>query len=194
RRVNVNLPTLNSKTYRDLTYGDLRAVMKGVREAVAVGLFPVKLNMVLLRGINTREVEHMQRFAERTGAVLQLIELEPINVSQEYYEKHHFQLDGIEEKLEKRAMKVEARKKMQNRRIYSLPRAKVEVVHPIENTEFCRHCTRLRVTSDGKLKPCLMRNDNLVEVLGPMRRGATDEELIELFEEAVERREPYYRT
>ncbi len=168
--------------------------MKGVREAVAVGLFPVKLNMVLLRGINTREVEHMQRFAERTGAVLQLIELEPINVSQEYYEKHHFQLDGIEEKLEKRAMKVEARKKMQNRRIYSLPRAKVEVVHPIENTEFCRHCTRLRVTSDGKLKPCLMRNDNLVEVLGPMRRGATDEELIELFEEAVERREPYYRT
>lgn len=194
RRVNVNIPTLSSEVYRGLTGGgDLRGVIDGIREAVRVGLFPVKLNMVLLRGINGEEVERMISFAERSGVILQLIELEPINVSKEYYKKHHFELDGIEERLEKEAYEAKTRKYMQNRRIYFLPRVKVEVVHPIENTTFCQNCTRLRVTSDGKLKPCLMRNDNLVDVLEPMRDGASDGELAELFKEAVERREPYYR-
>jgi cyclic pyranopterin phosphate synthase len=194
QRVNVNLPTLNSETYEDLTGGgDLRHVIEGIREAVRVGLFPVKLNMVLLRDINAEEVERMISFAERTGAILQLIELEPINVSREYYEKHHFNLDGVEERLEKQAYEIKTRKHMQNRRVYFLPRVKVEIIHPLENTEFCRHCTRLRVTSDGQLKPCLMRNDNLVDVLGPMRDGASDDELADLFREAIGRREPYYK-
>ena len=194
RRVNVNIPTLSSETYRDLTGGgDLRSVIDGTREAVRIGLFPVKLNMVLLQGVNTGEVERMIGFAERTGAILQLIELEPINVSDEYYKKHHFELDGIEEKLKQQAYEIKTREHMQNRRIYFLPKVKVEVVHPIENTEFCQHCTRLRVTSDGKLKPCLMRNDNLVDVLTPLRNGADDEALTQLFTEAVKRREPYFR-
>lgn len=49
------------------------------------------------------------------------------------------------------------------------------------------------MTSDGKLKPCLMRNDNLVDVLTPIRNGASDDDLKQLFSEAVRRREPYYR-
>jgi len=194
RRVNVNIPTLSSETYRDLTGGgDLRNVIDGIREAVRVGLFPVKLNMVLLQGVNTGEVERMIGFAERAGAILQLIELEPINVSDEYYKKHHFELDDIEERLKKQAYEIKTREHMQNRRIYFLPRAKVEVVHPIENTEFCQHCTRLRVTSDGKLKPCLMRNDNLVDILTPLRNGADGKALTQLFTEAIKRREPYFR-
>ncbi|MFQ6064077.1 MAG: hypothetical protein ACE5L6_01240, partial [Candidatus Bathyarchaeia archaeon] len=64
---------------------------------------------------------------------------------------------------------------------------------PIENTEFCQNCTRIRVTSNGKLKPCLMRNDNLLDVLESMRNGASDDELAELFIEAIGRREPYYK-
>ena len=80
---------------------------------------------------------------------------------------------------------------MQNRPIYHLPDVTVEVVHPTENTEFCMHCTRLRVTSDGKLKPCLMRNDNLVDVLTPLRNGAKDQELKELFIIANQKRQPY---
>jgi cyclic pyranopterin phosphate synthase len=191
RRVNVNIPTLKHKTYRNLTGGDLRNVIDGIRESIKVGLFPVKLNMVLLQGVNTTEVERMISFAERTGAILQLIELEPINVSQEYYEKHHFKLDEVENWLEKEAYETTTREHMQNRRIYFMPRGKVEVVHPIENTEFCQHCTRLRVTSDGKLKPCLMKNNNLVDVLTPIRTGADDKELNKLFIEAVKRREPY---
>jgi len=55
----------------------------------------------------------------------------------------------------------------------------------MDNSEFCAHYTRLRLTSDGKLKPCLMRNDNLVDVLTPLRRGASREKLRKLFLEAV---------
>ncbi|MEM2281314.1 MAG: GTP 3',8-cyclase MoaA, partial [Candidatus Bathyarchaeia archaeon] len=98
-----------------------------------------------------------------------------------------------EEMLRRKALKIEVRHYMQNRRIYHLPDLKVEVVHPIENTEFCMHCTRLRVTSDGKLKPCLMRDDNMVDVLTPIRNGATDEELAVLFKLANQLREPYCR-
>jgi len=54
------------------------------------------------------------------------------------------------------------------------------------------NCNRMRITADGKFKPCLMRNDNLVDFLTPMRAGATDDELEKLFVDAVNRREPYF--
>lgn len=135
----------------------------------------------------------MLSFAERCGAILQLIELEPVNISDEYYRRYHYNLNGIEEELREKAFEVRTRWNMQCRRIYFLPRVKVEVIRPIENTEFCGRCTRLRVTSDGRLKPCLMRSDNLVDVLTPMRNGADDEAMIQLFVEAIKRREPYYK-
>ena len=193
-RVNVSLPTLNPETYRNLMGGNLRDVIKGVRAAVEAELYPVKLNMLMLKNINEKEVEKMIQFAERTLTILQLIELEPLNLSESYYERHHLDLNEIEHKLKEQALEVRTREDMQNRRVYFLPRVKVEVIHPIENTEFCARCTRIRVTSDGKLKPCLMRNDNLVDILTPLRDGANDEELTKIFLEAVKRREPYYKT
>lgn len=192
KRVNVNIPTLNAETYRELNGGSLRDAIDGVKAAVKAGLYPVKLNMLVLRGVNDEEISKMMKFAEQSETILQLIELEPINISSDYYQRYHYPLDEIEARLEKEAMEIKTRGDMQNRRIYFLPRVKVEVVHPIENTEFCAHCTRLRVTSDGKLKPCLIRNDNLVDVLTPMRNGADDAELTKLFIEAVKRRKPYY--
>jgi cyclic pyranopterin phosphate synthase len=83
---------------------------------------------------------------------------------------------------------------MHNRRIYHLPDLIVEVVHPTENGEFCAHCTRMRVTSDGKLKTCLMRNDNLVDILTPTRQDASDEKLKALFIHANQLREPYNKS
>ena len=62
----------------------------------------------------------------------------------------------------------------------------------MHNSEFCLHCNRIRLTSDGKLKPCLFRNDNLVDLLGPMRNGAGDEQLKELFIKAVKARKPFF--
>jgi cyclic pyranopterin phosphate synthase len=191
KRVNINLPTIDGEIYCKLTGGMLENVLDGVKAAVEAGLNPVKLNMLVLRGVNDFQVAEMIDFAREVGAVLQLIELEPINISREYYATYHKPLDEYEEMLKQKAVKIETRKHMQNRRIFHLQDVKVEVVHPIENTDFCWHCTRLRMTSDGKLKPCLMRNDNLVDILTPMRNGATDKELIELFKLANQRRQPY---
>jgi len=191
-RVNVSIPSLNTKTYHNLMDGELGEVLNGIKTAVDVGLHPVKLNMLVLKGVNENEIERMIGFAERSGTILQLIELEPMNISPDYYEQHHFTLDTIQERLRERAFEIRTRKYMQNRKVYFLPKTKVEVVKPIENTEFCRRCTRLRVTSDGKLKPCLMRNNNVVDVLGPLRDGANDKELEGLFREACKRRNPYW--
>jgi len=191
RRINISLPTLNAETYNKLTEGRIENVLDGVKAAVAAGFYPVKLNMVILDGVNVEAVPEMIDFARQTGTILQLIELDPMNVDDMYYSVYHKFLDGHEEMLRQKAVKVETRRFMHNRHIYHLPDVTVEVVHPIENRDFCMHCTRLRVTSDGKLKPCLMRNDNVVDVLTPMRRGASDEELKELFMLVNQRREPY---
>jgi len=191
KRVNINLPTLNEGVYNKLTGGRLENVSEGVKAAVEAGLYPVKLNMLILKGVNDCDVPEMIDFTRETGTILQLIELEPLNISDAYYSTHHKSLDEYEVVLRQKAINIETRKYMQNRRIYHLPDVKVEVIHPIENTEFCMHCTRLRVTSNGKLKPCLMRNDNLVDILTPMRNGANDQELIELFKIANRKRQPY---
>jgi len=194
RRVNVNLPSLNEKVYSELNGGVLGDVLSGVAAAVKAGLYPVKLNMLVLKGVNEHEVAPMMDFAGKSRVILQLLELEPVNVQDPYYRRYHYPLDGIEEELKKQASDVQVRGDMQSRRIYSLSNGlRVEVVHPIENSEFCARCTRLRITSDGFLKPCLMVTDNLVDVLSPLRKGASEDELKELFVTAVKRREPYYK-
>ena len=191
KRVNISLPTLNPDIYHKLTKGRIENALEGVKAAVAAGFNPVKLNMIILTGVNVEAVPEMMDFARQTGTILQLIELDPVNVDDSYFSVYHKFLDDHEKMLRQKAMKVETRRFMHNRRIYHLPDVTLEVVHPSENGEFCAHCTRLRVTSDGKLKTCLMRNDNLVDMLTPMHQGASDKELKELFVRANQLREPY---
>jgi cyclic pyranopterin phosphate synthase len=191
KRVNVSLPTLNAEIYNKLTEGRIQNVLEGVESAVAAGLCPVKLNMVVLNGVNVNAIPDMMDYARRTGTILQLIELDPINVDDLYFSVYHKALEENEMMLQQKALRVETRRYMHNRHVYHLPDVTVEVVHPTENSSFCQHCTRLRVTSDGKLKPCLMRNDNLVDLLTPMRLGASDEKLKELFIQVNDRRDPY---
>jgi cyclic pyranopterin phosphate synthase len=71
--------------------------------------------------------------------------------------------------------------------------AEVEVVRGMHNSVFCKNCTRLRVTSDGFLKPCLLREDNYIDIAGPIRNGASDHELQALFKKAIIEKEPYWR-
>ena len=191
QRINISLPTLNPTIYNDLTGGNVEDALKGVKAAKDAGFSPIKVNMLILNGINDNDVQEMIEFSARNGTVLQLIELEPINMPLKYYLEKHKSLAEYETMLRQKASKVETRRFMQNRHIYFLPEAKVEVIRPIENTEFCLHCTRLRVTSDGKLKPCLMKNENLTDILGQMRNGASDEELTQLFKSANENRQPF---
>jgi len=191
-RVNVSLDTLNPKTYKMITGADaLGKVVAGIKKAVEVDLNPVKVNMVLLRGVNDKEVWNMIEFAKRNRVVLQLIELESAR-EDGFYRKYHFDMTRIEEELEKRAERVTVRS-MHHRRKYLLPsKVEVEIVKPMHNTEFCRYCNRIRVTSDGKFKPCLFRSNNLVDFLEPMRNGESTEKLRKLFIEAVKRRKPYF--
>ena len=191
KRVNISLPSLNPETYNKLTGGKLESALAGIKAAIEAGFSPVKLNMVVLKGVNVRDVPEMIDFARDMGVILQLIELDPVNVSQEYFSKHHRLLNEQEEMLRQKATSIETRRLMHNRLIYHLPNVTVEVVHPTENSDFCMHCTRLRVTSDGKLKPCLMRNDNLTDILSAIRSGANDEELKQLFVKANDLREPF---
>jgi cyclic pyranopterin phosphate synthase len=191
KRVNISLPTLNAEKYSKLSGGKLEDALAGVKAAVEEGFCPVKLNMVILKDVNVIDVPEMIEYARQTATVLQLIELDPINVSNNYYSTHHRSLDEQEEMLREKAVTIEKRQFMHNRLIYHLPNVTVEVVHPIENSDFCMHCTRMRITSDGKLKPCLMRNDNLTDILTPIRQGASDEQLKELFVKANFLREPY---
>jgi cyclic pyranopterin phosphate synthase len=119
-----------------------------------------------------------------------LIEL--VNTNEEFFSKHFYDLDKIERELESKAKKVISRF-MQGRKKYVLDGSQVEVIKPMHNSEFCNHCTRIRITADGKFKPCLMRSDNLIDFLMPMRNGASDEQLEELFMSAVNEREPYFK-
>lgn len=190
-RVNISLDTLDEDKFRRITgVNALGEVIRGIDAAMDAGLNPIKLNMVLLTGINDNEVDEMISFASEHGAILQIVEL--IELNGKDFEAHHGSLHELERKLEKQAKDVQTRSSMHARKRYVLPEGVVEIVRPMHNTEFCSHCTRLRLTSDGMLKPCLMRNDNLVDIRGSLFRRDV-EEVKRRFLLAIERREPFFK-
>lgn len=191
RRLNVSLPSIRPEVYRSLTGGSLDDAIGGIREARGMGM-EVKVNVVIMKGVNEGEIDQLLNFAKSIHGGLQLIELEDLNLEQSFFEKYHLDLSDIEEQLAKRAGQVVEREDMNRRRRYTINGLQVEVVRPINNPQFCMRCSRLRVTSDGKLKPCLMKSDNLIDLSGPMRRGCSDGELKKLFLKALNLRSPYY--
>jgi len=197
-RVNVSLHSLKPDVYRRITGVDmLETVLEGIEEAVKY-LSPVKLNMTVMKGLNDGEIWDMVEFAAKTGTILQLIELEAPREMTEtaFFRKYFYPLKPVEQELEKRAVEVRERR-MHRRKKYFIPTdygtAEVEVVRAMHNTVFCANCTRLRVTSDGKFKTCLLRNDDLIDFLKAMRNGASDEEIAEILHQAVLMREPYWK-
>lgn len=193
-RVNVTIDSLRNSAYSRITGHDsLESALRGIEAAVSAGLIPAKINFVVLKSINDSEVQDLIRFSSEAGAILQLIELVSKDDNNGFYRKYHYDLGPIESKLSKAATKIIDRG-MNKRQKYILPNgAEVEIVKPMHNTEFCLNCHRIRLTSDGKLKPCLMREDNLVDILTPMRQGASDQVLAGLIRETVKLREPFYR-
>ncbi len=193
-RINVSLDTLRPDVFSMISRGgELDTVLRGLNRAAEVGLMPVKLNMVVMNGINDDEIESILKRYPKGGFVIQLIELMDAEHDSEFFSKYFYDLDEVEKGFEEQADDVYVRKFMQGRRKYVLNGSEVEIIKPMHNTEFCARCTRIRVTADGKFKPCLMRSDNLVDFLTPMRNGADDSELDRLFREAVSRRKPYFR-
>ena len=184
KRVNVSLDSLNPETYKRITGIDrLADVLEGITAALDAGLTPIKINMVVLEGINDHEINDFLAYIRgNRNLILQLIELMDFNSCE-----HHNDLTGLEASLASRSKQIVTRR-MHHRKKYCLDGAEVEVVRPVHNTEFCAFCNRLRVTSDGKLKPCLMRADNHIDI-----RGKHGTELEDLFRKAVAEREPFYR-
>ena len=184
RRVNVSLDSLDPETYKRITGIDrLSDVLAGIDAALDAGLTPIKLNMVVLEGINDKEIDDFLAYVRgNRNLVLQLIELMHFNDC-----TYHGDLNGLEDSLALRSKEIITRR-MHHRKKYCLDGAEVEVVRPRHNTEFCAFCNRIRVTSDGKLKPCLLRTDNHVDIRG--KKGA---DLEELFRKAVSLREPFYK-
>jgi cyclic pyranopterin phosphate synthase len=159
-RLNIGCDSLNS----DMLLKNKRNIESGLKIAKDVGFNHVKLNMVVLKGINDEEIKDMIEFARWNRVVLQLIELIRFNVDDVFYEKHFFDLSGVEKELEEKAISITLRE-IHNRRQYNLGDVVVEVVRPFTG-DFCTRCRRIRITADGWIKPCLRRNDNLVEFKG----------------------------
>jgi cyclic pyranopterin phosphate synthase len=194
-RVNISFDTLDSATYHFITNSKyVENVKKGIKKAVEVGLYPVKVNMVIMKGLNHQEIWDMFKFCKESGAILQLIELLKTDScpDSDFFDDYYYDMRIIEDELLEKADDIKTRPFMQDRKKYFLEGGEIEVVRPMDNTEFCKNCTRLRITPNGKLKPCLLRNDNLVDLIEPIRRGVTDKELKDLFITAINNREPYY--
>jgi len=193
-RVNVSFDTLNRETYEFITKKDyLESAKAGILKAVEVGLYPVKINMVVMKDINQNEIKDMFKFCKKNDIVLQLIELiESENCDDDKFSTdYHYKLDMIEERLADIADEVHERKFMQGRKKYYIDGGEIEVVKPVDNSTFCANCSRLRITPDGKIKPCLLRNDNLVELISHIRNGESDEKLKGIFINGINNREPF---
>jgi cyclic pyranopterin phosphate synthase len=187
-RVNVSLDSLDPQCYGRITGCGPHLhekVLEGIDAAVDAGLTPVKLNMVLLKGVNDDQIDRMLEFTRgyKGDVILQLIQLMDFKHMAEY----QIDAEELEKMLAEKADEVFIRH-MHRRRKYIIGGAEVEVVRPIDNTEFCANCNRLRVTADGRLKACLLTNDNLIST-----HGASVPELRELFKTAVRQRVPYNR-
>ncbi len=193
-RVNVSLDSLKEERYDFITRtkNNLPQVIEGIYSAIDAGLTPIKLNMVVLKGLNDDELGDMMRFVgacnkrgKGNAVILQPIELIPSCNSP--LSQYRADFGKVEDELQSKASAIKTRR-LQRRKKYIVDGVEVEVVHPVDNTEFCANCSRLRITSDGMLKACLLRDDNLV----PVER-ADDEYIRNQLMVAMKRREPYFR-
>ena len=186
-RVNISMDTLDPGVYAKIcgcSENIHQKVLDGIDAAVNAGLTPVKLNMVMLNGSRSDELDNMIDHIKRYNGNVILQVIEPMDFG---YKWKKVDMDTIENKLQSRASSVVERK-LHRRKKYQIEGVEVEVVRPIDNSKFCANCNRLRVTADGKLKPCLLRDDNLVDI-----HQASNSELKELFYKAVKKREPFYK-
>lgn len=192
-RVNVSLDTMDRETYKKITGRDrLKDVLDGIDAALNAGLIPVKLNMVVLKGMNDHEIDDFLAFVRARGEnlILQIIELMDMNgwtddMDPAVHGNAELVAD-LEKKFAKYSSQVTTRR-MHHRKKYLVDGAQVEVVRPMHNPEFCANCNRLRVTSDGLLKPCLLKTGNEVSI-----RGLHGDELKAAIGAAVKKRSPYF--
>lgn len=197
-RLNVSLDTLDEQTYQKVTgRNHLTKALKGIGAASEAGFQSMKLNAVVLKGLNHTELEALTQFSAEMGAILQLIELTSRKEETEspFYRAYHYDLADFERILSTWTSDVR-KNEIHNRKKYVLRvngwTATVEVVRPMSNHDFCANCTRIRVTSDGRIKPCLLTHSGEIEALDLLKAGEDGEALEALFTQAILSRKPYW--
>jgi len=124
--------------------------------------------------------------------MLQFIELENVSLPPGFYENYQWRLDFVVDLLEDRIVSVSYREEVNWRKKLLLDSGvEVHLVSPVDNPNFCKYCYRMRLTSGGFLKPCLMRNDGLVYVRDALEKNDVAE-VVKKILEANKHRRPYY--
>lgn len=154
-RVNISLDTLDQNRYKLMTRGgELKSVLEGIQTAKEVGL-KIKLNCVVNKGINDDEVGRFIQLTQDWGVDVRFIELMPIGQNIQYAQEHFYSNEIILNQFPE-LKPVKAEDPSSPARYYQLDGAKgkVGLISPL-SCNFCAYCNRLRLTPDGKLKPCL---------------------------------------
>ena len=154
-RVNVSLDTLNPETYRRITRGgELDRALAGVRAAMDAGLTPVKLNAVLIGGVNDGEIPALAELTLDQPIEMRFIELMPIGDAAQFGPEAYLPVDTVLQRLP--ALQPLPSEGASVARRYRLPGAvgSVGLISPV-SCSFCGSCNRIRLTADGHLKPCL---------------------------------------
>lgn len=190
QRINVSLDTLRPERFRKITgYGLLSQVLAGIEMAAEAGLHPVKINTVVMRGVNEDEIEDLARLTLEKPYHVRFIELMPTNG----YGNHGSLFVPIEEVV-KRVKKV-GELSLEPPVDSSGPArlcmlagglGKVGFIAPL-SWHFCGSCNRLRLTADGKLKTCLFSEEE-IDIKRPLRTGASITELVGIFKFAITRK------
>ena len=196
-RINVSMHSIDREGFRFITGVDaIEKVLEGIESARNAGFENIKVNFVALNGVNIDQIPRMIELSAKEKFLLQIIEYEVPREQEtsEDYVKYHYPLDDLEAELSSRSYRID-HNSIHERPVFRIRNetgeASVEIVKPMRNYEFCNKCTRMRVTSLGELKPCLMTTGDLTPVF---RRGkeTTDEEIESAFMTATLKRKPYW--
>lgn len=167
-RVNVSLDTLKEDKFHKMTRGgDLKKVIQGIEKCISLGYSPVKINTVLLKGINDDEIEDFINLTKELPIEVRFIELMPMGEAVNLYKKGTIKCDDIIKRVQ--SLTPIYSEKSSTAELYKLPNAKGRVgfIRPI-SCKFCDNCNRIRLTSTGTIKPCLHSNKeyNIKEYIG----------------------------
>jgi cyclic pyranopterin phosphate synthase len=165
-------------------------VVAGIRASRKAGLWPVKVNCVLMRGFNEDQIIPFGMFAREEGVVVRFIEFMPLEEDRTWSPATVVTLDEILERMAEYRPLVQiphARSETARRYRFDDGIGEIGIIAPVSHP-FCGHCSRIRVTSDGKIRTCLFSvwDHDLHEL---MRRGASDGELVEFIRGVVQRKE-----
>lgn len=186
RRVNISLDALNAQTFQRMTHrGDFERVWAGVLAAERVGLTPIKLNAVIVRGYNDVSVTALAKLTLEYAWQIRFIELMPLGDMAEFSTHHFMSEEEMRTQIATEFMPLEPINDGEldgEARLYQFSGGlgKVGFISSVSQP-FCAQCNRARLTADGILRLCLLQNGE-IDLLTPLRAGGSDDELRELIQ------------